>query len=251
MITKDELREYAKLRALNLGQAEKDYFQNIILFMLYQKYGSELIFKGGTALNKCYGLNRFSEDLDFTGKDIGNMEELVEMGLRRFLIEFEIQSKKYPDGLKVILRLRGPLYVGIRQSLCRFEIDLSLRENVILEPNVKTIGRFLEEVPVFDVFVMQEKEILAEKIGAILTRNYARDVYDLWFLLERDIKPDIKLIKEKLKYYGEAWDLMKFKKKLMEKKDVWEKELKPLVLKLPKFKEVMKSININITKGES
>ena len=39
MIGKEELREYARLRGLNLGQAEKDYFQNIILFILYQLYG--------------------------------------------------------------------------------------------------------------------------------------------------------------------------------------------------------------------
>ena len=33
MIDKEELRGYARLRGLNLGQAEKDYFQNIILFL--------------------------------------------------------------------------------------------------------------------------------------------------------------------------------------------------------------------------
>lgn len=31
MITKEELESYARIRNFNLGQAEKDYFQNILL----------------------------------------------------------------------------------------------------------------------------------------------------------------------------------------------------------------------------
>ena len=88
MITKEELKEYSKIRELNLGQAEKDYFQTIILFILYQDFGKELIFKGGTALSKCFGLDRFSEDLDFTiSQDIDIKK--IEDGLNRFRIEFE------------------------------------------------------------------------------------------------------------------------------------------------------------------
>src|SRR5574343_173248 len=66
MITKLELQKYANLKSLNLGQAEKDYYQNIVLFCVYRIYANEIVFKGGTALSKCYGLDRFSEDLDFT-----------------------------------------------------------------------------------------------------------------------------------------------------------------------------------------
>ena len=146
MITKEELREYAKRLSLNLGQAEKDYFQNIILFILYQNYGKGIVFKGGTALKKCFGLNRFSEDLDFTCLNKPDIKK-IEDGLKRFKIEFEIESESYEDGLKIILRIKGPLYVGIRQSLCKFIIDFSFREDVILKPEIKTIGRFLEDLP--------------------------------------------------------------------------------------------------------
>jgi len=70
MITKSELKEYAKLKRLNLGQSEKEYFQNIVLFIIYERVGREMVFKGGTAMNRCYNLNRFSEDLDFTVEKI-------------------------------------------------------------------------------------------------------------------------------------------------------------------------------------
>ncbi len=241
MITKNDLQGYAKLFNLNLGQAEKDYFQGIILFILYHEYGRNLIFKGGTALKKCYGLGRFSEDLDFTCLSKIDVKKL-ENGLKRFNIEFEIEKKEYENGLKIILRIKGPLYIGIRPSLCKFIIDFSFRENVILKPEIKSIGRFLEEIPLFDVYVMQEKEILAEKVRAILTRGKARDVYDLWFLLEKDIKFDKKLIEEKLKYYKQKWDFREFEKKLKVKKAVWETELKPSVTVVPDFKKVKKII---------
>lgn len=240
MMTKEELKEYAKTTGLNLGQAEKDYFQNIILFIIYQIYGNELVFKGGTALKKCFGLNRFSEDLDFTGQGFDVKE--FENRLSRFKIEFEIKTKKYENGLKVIIKIKGPLYIGHRHSLCTFIIDVSFRENVILLPETKTIGRFLEEIPAFDVFVMQEKEILAEKIRAIMSRNKARDVYDLWFLLGKSVEVDASLIAEKFKYYKQVWDIREFEKSVEAKKPIWKSELQPLFPRLSDFDEVKKSI---------
>lgn len=247
-ITKEELKEYAKIRGFkNLGHAEKDYFQNLILFILYQNYGKNLIFKGGTALNKCFGLDRFSEDLDFTCHDKVNIKKL-EDGLKRFKIDFEIETKEYENGLKVILRLKGPLYIGISGSMCKFIVDLSFRENVILKPEIKTIGRFLEEIPSFDVLVMQEKEILAEKMRAIMTRTKARDIYDLWFLLKKGVDFDKNIVEKKLQYYGEKWDFKEFSKKFSMKKTIWETELKPTVANLPDFTEIKKDILSEISK---
>ena len=78
MITKTELESYAKLRNLiNRGYAEKDYFQNILLFIIFGSYGKEFVFKGGTALSKCLGLPRFSEDLDFTCKEKPNIKNIT------------------------------------------------------------------------------------------------------------------------------------------------------------------------------
>lgn len=241
MITKEELQEYARLVGLNIGQAEKDYFQNVLLFIIYQNYGKNIVFKGGTALKKCYGLERFSEDLDFTclnGLDLKTLES----GMKRFDLEFETETKKYENGLKITFRIRGPLYIGIRQSLCRFIADLSFRENVILKPQIKTIGRFLEEIPSFDVFVMQEKEILAEKVRATMTRAKARDVYDLWFLLEKGTELDPKLISKKLEYYNQRWDPKKLEKGLKMKKTLWMTELHPLVKTVPDYRMVKKVI---------
>jgi len=241
MISRKELQEYAKTVNLNLGQAEKDYFQNILLFIIYKNYGKDVVFKGGTALKKCYGLPRFSEDLDFTCLNEIDAER-IEKELGRFNLELEKEAKKYPVGLKLTLRIKGPLYAGIRSSLCKLIMDFSFRENIILRPNIKTIGRFLEEIPVFDVFVMQEPEILAEKIRAVTTRTKARDVYDIWFLLKKGLEFDRGLAEKKLSYYKKEWNPKEFIKRIGAQKAAWDVELRPLLSTVPDFTEVKKLI---------
>ena len=236
MMSRKELAEYAKLTGLNLGQAEKDYFQNMLLFIIYQIYGTEMVFKGGTALKKCYGLGRFSEDLDFTCNGEFDTDQF-ENGLKRFRLEYTLDTKKYENGLKIMLKIKGPLYTGVPHSLCSFILDISFRENVVLPPVTKTIGRFLEEIPAFDVFVMQEKEIFAEKIRAILSRNKARDVYDLWFLLGNGVEADETLILEKFKYYKQFWNYAEFEESVERKRSIWG-ELKPLIKTVPDFDNV-------------
>ncbi len=244
MLTREELQKYARLSGLNLGRAEKDYFQAILLFVLYQEYGNTLVFKGGTALKKCYGLGRFSEDLDFTCLDKITTIKKIEAGLKRFNLEFETEETGYENGLKITFRIKVPLYTGIRYSRCKLIVDLSFRENVLLKPQIKTIGRFLEEIPSFDVFVMQEREILAEKVRVIMSRTTARDIYDMQFLLDGGTEFDVDLVKKKLDYYEMEWDFKKFAGMLDLKEPIWESELRPLIAgdNVPKFKEARKFI---------
>jgi len=244
MISKEELREIGKRRNYNLGQAEKDYFQDIILFILYQEFGKELVFKGGTALSKCYGLDRFSQDLDFTLHSKKDLKPILTSGLERFFIPFELKEKEYEDGKKIILRIEGPLYTGNRGSLCRIELDISLRERVFIDPKRKRIGRFLPEIPSFTVIVMSNEEILAEKVRSILTRDMARDIYDINFLLDLDTEINPILIEKKLQYYEMKFDPNSFYKALKRKRDIWSKELKPIVKEVPPFSEVLGKIKM-------
>ena len=92
---------------------------------------------------------------------------------------------------------------------------------------------------------MNITEILAEKIRAFLMREQARDLYDIWFLLNKNTKIDLELIKIKLKDYSQ----FKFKKtailKLAQKlQKVWIKDLSLMVQNPPPLKEVMRTIKI-------
>jgi predicted nucleotidyltransferase component of viral defense system len=242
MITRDELEEYSKMRGIkNIGHAEKDYFQNILLFIVYQKVGRDIIFKGGTALSKCYGMDRFSEDLDFSSENKRDISFIYE-SLNRFKAEYEKEEKNFERSKSVILRIKGPLYNGNKNSFCKLILDFSFREKNSEKPIIKTIGRFLEEIPQFDVYVMAEKEIFAEKARAIMTRNKARDVYDFWFLVKNNIEFDKDLADKKLKYYNKKFNLKSLLNSIKEKRLIWNSELSGLIQNIPDFKHVFKEI---------
>lgn len=241
MIEKEELLKYAQNKKYNLGQAEKDYFQEMILFILYQEYGQELVFKGGTALTKCYGFDRFSEDLDFSAKKEYDFEKTISNGLKRFFIEFEVERKKHKESIDLSYRIKGPLFNGNRNSLCKIEVDISLRDVPLLKASVKKIGLQIEEIPLFQVVVMSEQEILAEKIRAIMTRNKARDLYDVYYLLKKGTKVNKDLINKKIED-KHKFSITKLKKSILEKKIIYDTELKPLLKQFPSFKETQSTI---------
>ena len=89
MISKYELKRFARAQKLTLHQQEQHYIQTAIIQGIYISIANELIFKGGTALFFFYGLNRFSEDLDFTKTKnvaIKKLQSTVEKELKRYFI---------------------------------------------------------------------------------------------------------------------------------------------------------------------
>jgi uncharacterized protein len=242
MITKEDLINYSKKKNYNLGQAEKDYFQEIILFILYSKFNNNLVFKGGTALTKCYGFDRFSEDLDFNGEE-KEYKTIIEKGLKDFYLDFEIEEKKHQNSINLTIKLNGPLYNGNKNSKCKIEIDINLKEKSILKTNLKKIGLFIEQIPSFEIIVLSEEEILAEKIRTIIERNKARDIYDLYYLIKKNTKINYELIKLKIK---KDFNKNEFLEKLKEKEIIWDSELKSIVKNYPLFKEVNKYIKSKI-----
>lgn len=64
MISRSQLRLISRKTGLTLYQQEKDYLLRLLLYNYYKKF-KDVVFKGGTCLKYLYGLNRFSEDLDF------------------------------------------------------------------------------------------------------------------------------------------------------------------------------------------
>jgi len=247
MISIEDLKKIAKLKGLkNIGYAEKDYIIEIILLSISRNTKDELVFKGGTCLNKFYKIDRFSEDLDFTLKKGLNTDALIKKiitDLILFGVESEIKNrKKILDSLMITIRTKGPLYRGTSQSLSSIRIDINLRSSVDTDPMVVKYTSLYSDIPSFSLFIMQEKEILAEKIRAIMTRTKARDVYDLWFLLRKNVKINKDLTNEKLKFYNKTFDKKLLISNIKVIGNVWNSELKPLVNFIPDFKTVFKQI---------
>jgi len=235
MLDYEELDNIAQLKRLSLVNTEKDYLQDLILFGIYSNIGKELIFKGGTCLYKVYKLNRFSGDLDFTltkRLDMEGITRKVISDLMLLNIRGRIKEiKEYRGGMNIRLLLNGPLYRGGKETQCFIPLNISKKEQVLLEPKRESIMPLYREIPTFEVFAMPEEEILAEKVRAILTRQKPRDIYDLWFLLTRkNIVFDPSLIDRKLALYDLRLDLTELRNRIERMKGLWEIDLKNLMI---------------------
>ena len=71
--------------------------------------------------------------------------------------------------------------------------------------------------------------IFAEKVRALLVRGMARNLYDLWFLMERGIEPDLELINCKLSLYDKTYSQEEMNERIAELEKSWSKDLKPLL----------------------
>ncbi len=248
MIKKDELTKTAEAKRLSLENAEKDYLLELLLFSIYNNFGETLVLKGGTCMYNLYNLNRFSEDLDFTlNKKRFDLEKFTGKILRQLQllgIEGRIKdTEKYRNEINVRLSFKGPLYSGRKESLCSISLNISLRERIIKDLKKEFLIPVYREIPSFQVFALDEQEILAEKVRAILTRNKPRDVYDLWFLLKRGVKQDVTLINRKLKVYGKSFSRDVFENAVNEKMAFWETDLRGLIIgDLPDFDRIKSDI---------
>jgi hypothetical protein len=241
MLSRDELKEISKDSGLRANQQEKDYVQMLALFHIYRRVGRELIFKGGTALEKVYGLNRFSEDLDFTKNGKVDMEELLEKltaGMRNYGVDCQFRKDKTLEkSEKYKLNAKGPLFER-ETSRVFLRLEISIREKPLMEPEIKGMFPKYRDIPNFSLAAMPMREIGAEKVRAILTRDKARDIYDLWFLLKKGVEIDDKMVENKLSYYGTSFSSKDFHERIQDSRKSWESELSVLVPLVPSFEEV-------------
>lgn len=251
MITRQELMDLARLSHFKPYQQEKHYIQTIILNSIYSAITDELVFKGGTCLLFFYGLNRFSEDLDFTmvkELDSKKLISIIKKDLENLGINHKISDlKETPLSLSFKIGAEGPLF-NKEIERCFVRIDISKREEV---ENVKTIElkTNYKEIIGFSMNVMSEKEILSEKVRALLTRNQARDLFDFYFLLAKNTEWDIDLINKKLEYYKRVFDKKELINAVTNKKPIWIPELNPFILgEIPKYNEVEKYVLDKIQK---
>ena len=245
MLGRKNLESMKSVLGYNLGQVESDYLQHILLLFLSRRAGNWLVFKGGTALQKAYGLNRFSDDLDFTStkEGIEDLAHEIRTDLAAFGLENEFKINRMENVSEVIVySIKGPLYDGTPRSMAVQRLEVSLREVVILKEEIHEVVPVYPDIQPYLLTMMNPEEILSEKVRAIMTRNKARDVYDTWFLIKKKIPVNPELINKKLEYYDLVFDPDAFTTSLMDKKIIWERELKPLISFIPDFEKTAKDV---------
>jgi predicted nucleotidyltransferase component of viral defense system len=115
-----ELQAYKVKIGYNLAQLELDYFQHFLLSRLYENFNT-MYFKEGTCLQKCYGIKRFSDDLDFNYFDLGP-DEIISF-IEDVFEEKIIDYHETRFGMNFKIRIKGILYNDSDQTRCRISFD--------------------------------------------------------------------------------------------------------------------------------
>ena len=257
---------------------ERDYLLSWVLAGISQVpvLRDELVFKGGTALRKCYfGDYRFSEDLDFSalsGLPQGEeMERLVREACEtavRLLDEHapvEVSCQRYserephPGGQEAFaIRARFPWQNRLQT---RVMIEVTVDEEIMRSPERRRVIHQYGEPLDVDVQVYSLEEIVAEKLRALLqqaemferrgwSRSRARDYYDLWRVLGEygdglNLEGFDLLLREKCAVRSVSFtgpDDFFHEAMLAYVEETWEQWLGPLVPGLPSFDTVINGL---------
>ncbi len=216
-------------------QAEKDYIQELFLSTIYTN-SYAVVFKGGTALSKFYGSSRFSDDLDFVLQDkelINTVTREVEKSIRTISNEYPtlvLRNRLDKDTIAFELSIRGPLFESLNKYQ-HLKVEINKKSSVV-EPVAKLKGKGIyPDLKPYLALVLDEREILAEKVEALLFRRVvkARDLFDLQFLLSKRVEVEPSLVDRKMRELGHVFSKEKLEKRLSAISEIWEKELKRLL----------------------
>jgi predicted nucleotidyltransferase component of viral defense system len=216
MIDRREILAMAATLGLLPNVVEKDYVLSWVLAGIFQHpfLASTWVFKGGTCLKKCYfETYRFSEDLDFTLTDPGQLDHTFLLRAFREIAAwvYEQTGIEWPaDGMRFDIfqnhrghpagqgrvAYRGPI-APRGGDLPRIRLDLTADEVLVCVPVERRISHAYSDEPEGGIMVRcyAYEEAFAEKIRALGERARPRDLYDVVNLFRNnEFQPEASVI---------------------------------------------------------
>jgi len=142
---------------------------------------SQLVFKGGTCLMFFYGLDRFSTDLDFNLRgEVLNIESITNILNKNVILE-EYYEKKWTYFWQA--------NYGSDQRKIKVEI------NKRLFPTEQKID--YKNYYGLTVATLAPEQMFAHKLCAIGERSKNRDLYDAWFMFDKNWEIDSGIIHDR------------------------------------------------------
>ena len=277
------LEQARKETGMSWAVLERDYLLSWILAAIgrHETLHEMLVFKGGTALKKCYfGNYRFSEDLDFSALPGVPLEQDMETAIDAVCqdaasmideyapihIQWERYTEKDPHpGGQEAFAIRAQL-PWQRQPQTRILVEISMDEQVLCPPSHRAVIHGYGETIDERLQVYTLEEIIAEKLRAILqhqekleqrgwARSRARDYYDIWRILgayrdNLELTGFVSLLKRKCQVRDvdfQGSDDFFGDKMLAYVEKTWEQWLGNLVPQLPTFVSVMHDLRPQIS----
>jgi predicted nucleotidyltransferase component of viral defense system len=203
MLTQAQVQRYAMESGLrDIMIAEKEVVLTFLLQLLSERgLLDRMAFKGGTCLRKMFigSQGRFSTDLDFTGIEDHNHEDVVLEMMGAFQeayhgIQFSIPENAYYETEDTLSWGVNPIYAHDwnPDGDSEVKLQISRRETPTL-PTVnlpqleQSYFRHLPFAPT-QIRCLAFEEIIAEKIRACYQRNKALDIYDLGIFAARPLE---------------------------------------------------------------
>ena len=225
------LKRYQSKTQGDYENALKEIIQEIALLGLWRaKFFEKAAFYGGTALRILYGLDRFSEDLDFSLlKPDANFKltaylNAIREELRSFGLETQIQDKvKNADSAiqsafikagtkEQFLKIKAPNFM--QQCIHKDEL-LKIKLEIDIDPPTEfsTEAKLLLTPIPFYVKSYQLPDLFAGKLHALIcrpwkTRVKGRDWYDFVWYITRNIPVRIKHLQKRLEQ-TKTWSINK------------------------------------------
>lgn len=213
----DRLNSYSCKSEVEEEQAIREITQEVALAALgrtdFFKYAA---FQGGTCLRIFYGLNRFSEDMDFILKEPDLSFELKphlhaltdELEAYGYNIEVADRSKMdvtvrkaflKDDSIGKVLQLNYRNQTGpLRKIRIKFEVDTN-------PPSGSELEIKYHDFPFVSSVVVQDKpSLFAGKVHALLCRKYVkgRDWYDFLWYTSQGVKINYQFLSSAINQQG-------------------------------------------------
>ena len=203
--------------------AIKEIVQEIVLSGLSRGgFFDKAVFYGGTCLRILYGLDRFSEDLDFAllkKDDSFKLEdyfpsikkELLSYGLNMEIIkkeksqkENDIQSAFVKGNTQILLLSFFPNDESIKNIVSNQTIKIKFEIDTDNPSGGKVVNKYRLLPSPYELKVFDEPTLFAGKIHAILCREYknrikGRDYYDYLFYCGKETHINLIYLANKLK----------------------------------------------------
>ena len=200
--------------------AIKEIIQEIVLCGLSRgEFFNNAAFYGGTALRIFYGIDRFSEDLDFAllkpneNFDLTKYFSYIEKEVQAYGLKLKVLEKEKTKNSNILSAfLKG----DTKEHILMFFSDTNLQNNnslkdikikfeVDINPPAGANYEFKYKLlpSPHQVRLYDEPSLFAGKIHAILCRNWnyrtkGRDLYDYIFYLSRKASVNLELVRQKL-----------------------------------------------------
>lgn len=215
-LLQQRLNSYGAANPVEEEQATREIFQEVALYALWRADFFEVAaFQGGTSLRILYGLQRFSEDLDFILKapDPGfqwnpYLEKLL-TGLLEFGLHSEAIDKSRMDhNVKRALLKNNSVSNQLDLSFDRDHLNRKLKIKLEIDvnpPNGSGFDYSYLDFPLdFEVCHQDLGSNFSLKIHALLCRPYlkGRDWYDFNWYVKKGIHPNLPHLQAALYQHG-------------------------------------------------